>query len=150
MVGMDTRLFTHVPCRASSRSRPSWTAARVDGASTWQRLRYITVPGMRPTMALLSVPAAVRDLLDAQQLKTTVVGHAVRALYLLAGVVDVYLETGEQALLDSALRQWESLVTTKLYLTGAVGSRFEGESSARSTSCRPTSSTARPAPPSPA
>ena len=32
------------------------------------------------------------------------VGHAVRALYLLCGVVDVYLETGEQALLESALR----------------------------------------------
>lgn len=60
--------------------------------------------------------------------QTTVVGHAVRALYLLAGVVDVYLETGEQALLDSALRQWTSMTATKLYLTGAVGSRFEGES----------------------
>jgi len=60
--------------------------------------------------------------------QTTVVGHAVRALYLLAGVVDLYLETGEAALLDSALRQWESMTATKLYLTGAVGSRFEGES----------------------
>ena len=60
--------------------------------------------------------------------QSTVVGHAVRALYLLAGVVDVYLETGEQALLDSALRQWDSMTATKLYLTGAVGSRFDGES----------------------
>jgi DUF1680 family protein len=60
--------------------------------------------------------------------ETSVVGHAVRALYLLAGVVDLYLETGERSLLDSALRQWDSLVATKLYLTGAVGSRFEGES----------------------
>jgi DUF1680 family protein len=60
--------------------------------------------------------------------QSTVVGHAVRALYLLAGVVDVYLETGEQALLDTAVRQWESMSATKLYLTGAVGSRFEGES----------------------
>jgi len=60
--------------------------------------------------------------------QTTVVGHAVRALYLLCGVVDVYLETGEQALLDSALRQWESMMATKMYLNGAVGSRFEGES----------------------
>jgi uncharacterized protein len=59
--------------------------------------------------------------------QTTVVGHAVRALYLLSGVVDLYLETGERALLDSAVRQWESMVATKLYLTGAVGSRFEGE-----------------------
>jgi DUF1680 family protein len=59
--------------------------------------------------------------------QTTVVGHAVRALYLLSGVVDVYLETGEQALLDSALRQWESMTATKTYLNGAVGSRFDGE-----------------------
>jgi DUF1680 family protein len=60
--------------------------------------------------------------------QTTVVGHAVRALYLLCGVVDVYTETGERALLDSALRQWESLLATKMYLNGAVGSRFDGES----------------------
>jgi DUF1680 family protein len=58
----------------------------------------------------------------------TVVGHAVRALYLLSGVIDVYLETGEQALLDAAVRQWSSMVASKMYLTGAVGSRFEGES----------------------
>lgn len=59
--------------------------------------------------------------------ETTVVGHAVRAVYLLAGVVDLYLETGEQALLDSAIRQWESMSATKTYLNGALGSRFEGE-----------------------
>jgi uncharacterized protein len=59
--------------------------------------------------------------------ETTVVGHAVRALYLLSGVVDLYLETGEQALLDSALRQWTAMTASKTYLTGAVGSRFEGE-----------------------
>ncbi len=59
--------------------------------------------------------------------ETTVVGHAVRAIYLLAGVVDLYIETGERALLDSALRQWESMTATKTYLSGAVGSRFVGE-----------------------
>jgi DUF1680 family protein len=59
--------------------------------------------------------------------QTTVVGHAVRALYLLSGVVDVYLETGEQALLDSAVRQWESMTATKTYLNGGLGSRFDGE-----------------------
>jgi len=59
--------------------------------------------------------------------ETTVVGHAVRAVYLVAGVVDVYIETGEQALLESALRQWESMTATKTYVNGAIGSRFEGE-----------------------
>lgn len=59
--------------------------------------------------------------------QTTVVGHAVRAIYLLAGMVDVAIETGEKSLLDAAIRQWESMTATKTYLTGAVGSRFVGE-----------------------
>jgi DUF1680 family protein len=54
-------------------------------------------------------------------------GHAVRAQYLMAGVADVYLETGERALLDAAERQWHDLVHRKLYLTGAVGSRHSSE-----------------------
>ena len=54
-------------------------------------------------------------------------GHAVRALYLTAGVADVYLETGEQALLDALERQWQDMVTRKLYLTGGVGSRHLAE-----------------------
>jgi uncharacterized protein len=56
-----------------------------------------------------------------------VVGHAVRALYLLAGMVDVATETGDEALLAAAIRQWESMVATKTFLTGAVGSRAVGE-----------------------
>ena len=59
--------------------------------------------------------------------ETTVVGHAVRAVYLLCGVVDLYVETGERALLQAAIRQWESMTHTKTYLTGAIGSRFVGE-----------------------
>ena len=55
-------------------------------------------------------------------------GHAVRALYLTAGVADVYLETGEQALLDALERQWQDMVTRKLYLTGGVGARHHAES----------------------
>ncbi len=59
--------------------------------------------------------------------QTEVVGHAVRAIYLIAGIADVYLETGERALLDAAIRQWETMTARKSYLTGAFGSRFEGE-----------------------
>lgn len=55
-------------------------------------------------------------------------GHAVRALFLLAGVVDLYLETGEKELFDAALLQWDDMVAGKTYLTGGVGSRWEGES----------------------
>jgi len=55
-------------------------------------------------------------------------GHAVRAVFLAAGVTDLYLETGEQALLDAVRAQWEDMVTGKTYLTGGIGSRWEGES----------------------
>jgi DUF1680 family protein len=59
---------------------------------------------------------------------TTVAGHAVRQLYLLSGIIDVYLETGEQALLDVSQRLYRDLVTSKLFITGGAGSRHEGES----------------------
>jgi DUF1680 family protein len=54
-------------------------------------------------------------------------GHAVRALYLLSGVADVYMETGRQELLDSCLAQWSDMVSAKTYLTGGVGSRHKDE-----------------------
>jgi DUF1680 family protein len=57
----------------------------------------------------------------------SIVGHAVRALYLAAGVTDIYAETGDEALLESMLRQWDDLTSAKTYLTGGVGSRHHGE-----------------------
>ena len=59
---------------------------------------------------------------------TEVVGHAVRALYLEAGVVDVAVETGDDELLASSVTRWQDMVATKSSLTGGVGSRHDGES----------------------
>jgi uncharacterized protein len=59
---------------------------------------------------------------------TEIVGHAVRALYLEAGVVDVAVETGDDELLASSVTRWEDMVTAKTTLTGGVGSRHDGES----------------------
>jgi len=59
---------------------------------------------------------------------TEIVGHAVRALYLEAGVVDVAVETGDDELLASSVTRWEDMVSAKTTLTGAVGSRHDGES----------------------
>lgn len=59
---------------------------------------------------------------------TEIEGHAVRALYLLSGVTDLYLETGEEALLKSAMSQWHDMTSGKIHITGGVGSRYEGES----------------------
>jgi DUF1680 family protein len=58
---------------------------------------------------------------------SSIVGHAVRALYLAAGVADIYAETGDEELLASLHRQWDDMTATKTYLTGGVGSRHYGE-----------------------
>ncbi|MFF3331009.1 glycoside hydrolase family 127 protein [Streptomyces sp. NPDC002888] len=59
---------------------------------------------------------------------TTVAGHAVRQLYLLAGVADLAAETGDLELRAVSERLWDAMVSTKTYLTGGVGARHEGES----------------------
>ncbi len=51
-------------------------------------------------------------------------GHAVRALYLMAGVTDLYLETGEQALFDALMRLWHDMTHGKLHVTGGAGARY--------------------------
>ncbi|MET0887334.1 MAG: beta-L-arabinofuranosidase domain-containing protein, partial [Mycetocola sp.] len=55
-------------------------------------------------------------------------GHAVRALYLAAGAVDVAIETGDDTLLNAVATQWHNTVARRTYLTGGMGSRHEGES----------------------
>ena len=55
------------------------------------------------------------------------VGHAVRAEYMYSGIADVAALTGETAYIDAIDRIWENIVSKKLYLTGGVGSRYEGE-----------------------
>jgi len=56
-----------------------------------------------------------------------VVGHAVRALYLYAGMTDLYAETGEQALWETLDTLWRNLQGRKIYITGGAGARHEGE-----------------------
>ncbi len=57
----------------------------------------------------------------------TAVGHAVRQLYLNAGVTDVYLEDGDESLMEAMRHQWTSVHDHKMYLTGAFGSRHRDE-----------------------
>jgi hypothetical protein len=56
-----------------------------------------------------------------------VAGHAVRQLYLTTGVTDLYMERGEQALIQAMDRLWADMTQHKLYVTGGLGSRFDGE-----------------------
>lgn len=57
-----------------------------------------------------------------------IAGHAVRANYLLAGVADVYAETGDTALLHTLNHLWEDIVTRKMYITGGCGALYDGVS----------------------
>ncbi|MBV9796286.1 MAG: glycoside hydrolase family 127 protein [Actinobacteria bacterium] len=55
-------------------------------------------------------------------------GHAVRAVYLAAGATDLAIETGDAELLTALRGQWQAMTDTKMYLTGGLGARWEGES----------------------
>ena len=85
-----------------------------------QRGRGWLGPGRHNSSASYQDRVPVRDAVEIE-------GHAVRAGYLASGVADVYLETGERALLEALTRQWLDLVTGKLYVTGAVGARHLAE-----------------------
>lgn len=54
-------------------------------------------------------------------------GHAVRAGYLYSGVADVASLTGDTAYFHALTRLWDNLAGRKLYITGGMGSRAQGE-----------------------
>lgn len=54
-------------------------------------------------------------------------GHAVRAGYLYSGMADVAALSGDPALVAAGDRLWHDVVSSKLYLTGGIGARGEGE-----------------------
>ena len=58
---------------------------------------------------------------------TVLRGHAVRALYLASGALDVAAETGDAGLLAAVREQWANGVARRTYLTGGVGSHHQDE-----------------------
>ncbi|SEW14593.1 glycoside hydrolase family 127 protein [Natrinema salifodinae] len=54
-------------------------------------------------------------------------GHAVRAMYFLAGAADVAAETGDEDLLARLERLWEHMTERRTYVTGGIGSSARGE-----------------------
>ena len=71
-------------------------------------------------------PAYFSDRVPVRE-ATSVEGHSVRAVYLAAGATDVALETGDKDLLDALKGQFEHMWSTKTYVTGGLGARWEGE-----------------------
>lgn len=54
-------------------------------------------------------------------------GHAVRAVYLYAGMADYASEAGDDELLSACRRLWDSIVRRRMYVTGGIGSTVQGE-----------------------
>ncbi|MCF3111698.1 glycoside hydrolase family 127 protein [Niabella sp. CC-SYL272] len=57
-----------------------------------------------------------------------IVGHAVRANYLMAGVADLYAENGDQTLKTTLDQLWDNVIFTKMYITGGCGALYDGVS----------------------
>jgi len=59
--------------------------------------------------------------------QTKVVGHAVRALYLLSGIADLADATDDASLLETCEQLWDNLVHRRMYLTGGIGPSHRNE-----------------------
>lgn len=59
--------------------------------------------------------------------QTYATGHAVRALYLYAAMVDVVLETGDEQLRSAVDELWDDISKRKTAVTGGIGARWDGE-----------------------
>ena len=50
-----------------------------------------------------------------------VVGHAVRAMYLLSAAADLAALTGDSSLYETCEQLWDNLINRRMYLTGGIG-----------------------------
>lgn len=71
-------------------------------------------------------PGYMQDHLPVVE-QNEAVGHAVRAAYMYSGMADVAALTGTAAYIDAIDTIWRNVVERKLYLTGGIGARHQGE-----------------------
>lgn len=60
--------------------------------------------------------------------QTEITGHAVRALYMYAGMTDIAAVYNDKAYLKAVNSMWSNLTERKMYITGGIGARHEQES----------------------
>ena len=87
---------------------------------------FVEARGRERIVAYGREPAYFADRVPVRE-QTTVEGHAVRAVYLGAGAADVAVELGDAELLAALERQFAAMEATKTYVTGGLGSRWDGE-----------------------
>lgn len=59
--------------------------------------------------------------------QTKAVGHAVRAVYLYSGMADVAEHFHDEELYNACETLFKSIISKRMYITGAIGSAYEGE-----------------------
>jgi DUF1680 family protein len=57
----------------------------------------------------------------------SLVGHAVRALYYCCAAADLYTELGDPATRAALGRLWRNMAARRIYVTGGLGARYDGE-----------------------
>lgn len=92
------------------RGKKPWYWMQEAGYQTGDELRYTYNQSHLP----------VREQKEA-------VGHAVRAMYLYAGMADLARLTEDESLWNACRDLWKSTVEEKMYITGGVGAVSEGE-----------------------
>lgn len=55
------------------------------------------------------------------------VGHAVRAVYMYAGMADVAVEANDESLVEASKTLWNNVTNRQMYITGGIGSQGYGE-----------------------
>jgi DUF1680 family protein len=102
--------------------------ARATGESRYLELARLLVE-RRGTGTLRGHPFGQQYFQDDLPVRAAVTlrGHAVRALYLAAGAVDVATETSDDELAAAVRRQWANGVARRTYITGGAGSHHQDE-----------------------
>jgi hypothetical protein len=80
----------------------------------------------RPLYSAPGIAAYVQDHKPVIE-QDEALGHAVRAMYMYTGMADVAAILGVEDYRRALDRLWQNVVSKKLYITGGVGARHEGE-----------------------
>jgi DUF1680 family protein len=99
---------------------------RVTGETRYLRLAECMVEARGHKPGIFNNSSYHQDHLPFTE-QTEVVGHAVRHMYLCCGAADVATETGNAGYLHALEALWKNMTTRRMYVTGGVGSRWEGE-----------------------
>ncbi|PWS33266.1 aceric acid hydrolase [Pedobacter paludis] len=120
---------TASPTLARNAICPSHYMGVIEMYRTTKEPRYLEL-----AKHLIAIKGKIDDGTDDNQdripflKQTKATGHAVRASYLYAGVADLYSETGNDSLMNSLNLMWNDVNDHKMYITGGLGSLYDGTS----------------------